>query len=137
MIRSEGLFFDCQGTLQERLFLGVVTSFVIKQGEIIKRGCHSGVAGSERLLINSQSALIQGLGFGVAFGSIKLSEVVEHICQKGMLRAKRLLFDCYGALKQWLGLHVVAFVPIKYGEAIKRDSHKEMLRPKHLLIDCQ
>ena len=65
---------------------------VVERGEVVERGGGVGVLGAQRLLVDRERPLVQGLSLGVrAGGAVEEGEVVERGGGAGVLGAQRLL----------------------------------------------
>ena len=88
MFRPEGLLYDRQGALVERLGLGVAALAFVKRGEVVEVLCDVRMLRPEGLLPDRQGALEEGLGVPVAaLGFVQPGEVVEALCvdRRGIL----------------------------------------------------
>ena len=65
VLRSQGLFANCQGTLMERIGFGVAPLVIVEQRQVDETVGHVRVLRPQGLFADRQGALKERFGFGV------------------------------------------------------------------------
>src|SRR5271163_3887782 len=102
-------FADRQGTLIERLGLGIAALFLVKDREIGEDCCYVEMIGAASPFFDCQGTLIKRLGLGIAALSfIKVGEIAEGRSDIGIVTTLSPFYDHCSALEKRLGFGVAA-----------------------------
>src|SRR6266540_1295092 len=108
MLVAERLLSDVEGTLIERLGLGVSPLRSIESRQAVEAVRRAWVLGAERLLIDVEGAPKERLGLGVPpLRFVEFCQIVEEGRRVRMSRAESRLEDVESALIERLGLGIL------------------------------